>query len=72
MKLTARSRNNLPDSDFALPGRRYPIEDKNHVIAAKSMVAQHGTPAEQHRVLAAIKQKFGDAKKKTSMGKWGK
>lgn len=33
-KLTTKQRNELPDSAFALPGRRYPIIDKNHARAA--------------------------------------
>lgn len=35
-KLTAEERRALPDSAFALPGRRYPIYDRDHAIAAKA------------------------------------
>ena len=35
-KLTAEERKALPDSVFALPGRRYPIYDRDHAIAAKA------------------------------------
>jgi hypothetical protein len=35
-KLNATTRNSLPSGDFALPGRRYPVEDKGHAMAACS------------------------------------
>lgn len=35
-KLTAKSRKRLPKSDFAGPGRSYPVEDRGHAVAAKS------------------------------------
>ena len=35
-KLTSEERKALPDSAFALPGRRYPIYDRDHAIAAKA------------------------------------
>jgi hypothetical protein len=39
-KLTSRKRNALPSSAFALPGRRYPVNDRNHAVAAKSRASQ--------------------------------
>jgi hypothetical protein len=39
-KLTTAARNKLPASKFALPGRRYPIEDKAHARDAKSRASQ--------------------------------
>lgn len=36
MKLTAQERKALKDNQFALPGRRYPIQDKAHAEAAKA------------------------------------
>ena len=35
-KLTAAERKKIPPSKFALPGGRYPVEDRGHAIAAKS------------------------------------
>jgi hypothetical protein len=35
-KLTTKTRDKLPKSDFAGPGRSYPVEDKAHARAAKS------------------------------------
>ena len=38
--LTTARRKNLPSSDFALPGRRYPVEDKAHARDAKARASQ--------------------------------
>lgn len=39
-KLTAQTRNALPNSDFAGPGRSYPVEDKSHAANAKARAKQ--------------------------------
>ncbi len=40
-KLSTKSRNKLPKSDFALPGeRKYPVEDKAHAKNAKARASQ--------------------------------
>ncbi len=39
-KLTTESRKKLPDSKFALPGDRYPVEDKAHARNAKARASQ--------------------------------
>ncbi len=39
-KLTTRSRNSLPKSAFALPGDKYPVEDKAHAADAKARASQ--------------------------------
>jgi hypothetical protein len=39
-KLTSQSRKKLPDSEFALPGERYPVEDKAHARNAKARASQ--------------------------------
>lgn len=39
-KLTTAARKKLPKSDFALPGGRYPVEDKAHARDAKARAAQ--------------------------------
>lgn len=48
-KLTASTRAAIPTSKFALPGRRFPIEDKAHAINAKARAA-HLPPAEKKKV----------------------
>ncbi len=39
-KLTTNARKHLPKSDFALPGGRYPVEDKAHARDAKARASQ--------------------------------
>lgn len=39
-KLTASERNGLGDEMFALPGRRYPVEDRSHAANAKARATQ--------------------------------
>jgi len=66
--LSADERRDLPDSDFALPGKgegpkgkqagSYPVPDEKHARSALSLVAQHGTPEEKAKVRAAVKRKF--------------
>lgn len=66
--LSAEERRDLPDSDFALPGKgegpkgkqagSYPIPDESHARSALSLVAQHGTAEEKAKVRAAVKRKF--------------
>ena len=43
-RLTTGQRKKLPSSDFALSGRRYPIEDKAHARDAKARAS-----AEAHK-----------------------
>ena len=59
-KLTSSKRNALPSRDFALPGRRYPIEDASHARNALARVSQHGSPAEKAKVRAAVHRKYPD------------
>jgi hypothetical protein len=54
-KLTTRARKNLPAADFALPGGRYPVEDKAHARDAKARASQalnsgHLSAAEKAKV----------------------
>jgi len=39
-KLTAKTRKKIPTGKFALPGKRYPIEDKAHAADAKGRATQ--------------------------------
>lgn len=56
-KLTTGRRDELPGGAFALPGRRYPINDENHGRAALSM-AHYASPAEQAEIKAKVHAKF--------------
>lgn len=57
-RLTASTRRAIPTSEFALPGRHYPIEDKSHARNALSRVSENGTPAEKATVRAKVHRKF--------------
>ena len=57
-KLTKATRAKIPAQSFALPGRRYPIEDPSHARNALARVSQHGTPAEKATVRAKVHRKY--------------
>lgn len=57
-KLTAKKRNKLPGGDFALKGRRYPVNDEKHAKNALVRVSQHGSPAEKAAVRRKVHGKF--------------
>ncbi len=56
-KLTTGRRAEIPGKDFALPGRRYPINDENHGRAALSM-AHYASPAEQATIKRKVHAKY--------------
>lgn len=58
-KLTTKERNALPDSDFAGPGRTYPVEDKAHAANAKARAAQHANPALEKKIDAKADKVLG-------------
>ena len=39
-ELTTKARKNIPASKFALPGGRFPVEDKPHAANAKARATQ--------------------------------
>jgi len=56
---STKQRKKLSKKSFALPGKRnYPIPDKAHARNALARVAQHGSPAEQKKVKAAVKKRY--------------
>lgn len=57
-KLTTKERKALPPSDFALPGRNYPIENAAHARDALARVAQNGTATEIAAVHRAVRAKY--------------
>lgn len=56
--LDAQKRNALDSSDFALPGRRYPIDTPARARAALARVKQFGKEGEEAKVKAAVKKKY--------------
>jgi hypothetical protein len=57
-KLTTTGRKRIKAKNFALPGRRYPIEDRAHARNALARVSQFGSSSEKARVRAAVKRKY--------------
>jgi hypothetical protein len=63
-RLTMAQRKRLPKSAFAVPSKApgpgsYPIPDKAHARAAKSMAAKYAPPAVRARVNAKANRKLG-------------
>ena len=56
--LTTKKRNALRESTFALPGRRYPINDPSHARTALARVAQHGSSTEKAEVRSEVHSKY--------------
>lgn len=58
MKLTAAARNKISGKNFALPGRRYPIEDASHARNALARVSQFGSSSEKAAVRSKVHAKY--------------
>lgn len=66
--LSAKQRQSLPSSDFALPGKgkgpkgagsgSYPIPDESHARNALARVSQHGSSEQKAQVRAKVKAKY--------------
>jgi len=56
--LTTKKRNALPKSDFAGANRSYPVQDRNHAIAAKARATQQELKGNlSHEAAAKIRAK---------------
>ncbi|MCP9209617.1 hypothetical protein [Streptomyces cucumeris] len=60
--LDAKQRGDLDAKDFALPGRKYPIDTPERARSALARVKQFGSPEEQKKVKAAVARKYPDMK----------
>lgn len=69
---TKTGRAAMPNSDFALPGKQYRIDDAAHARAALSRVAANGTPAQQAHVQRAVKAKYPSINVTKTAGKKAK
>ena len=68
-RLTSAARGKLKGSSFALPGRKYPIEDPNHARNALARVSQYGTPAQKAEVRRKVRSRYpGIGKPKGLLG----
>ena len=61
-KLTAKTRNRLPDSAFAGPDRSYPIEDPSHARNALARAAQHASPELDAKIKAKVRRRYPNIK----------
>lgn len=59
---TKSGRAKMSPKQFALPGKKYRLDDKPHAVAALARVQQHGTPAEKAAVKRAVKRKYPSVK----------
>ncbi len=57
-KLTTKARKKLPKKTFALPGRKYPLNDKAHARAALSRASANASPAQQATIKRKVKAKY--------------
>jgi len=58
-KLTAAKRRAIPKSEFAGPGRSYPIPDRAHAVLAKAMATRFASPAERATIDRKANAKLG-------------
>jgi hypothetical protein len=65
MKLTSNARKHISSGNFALPGRRYPINDAAHARNALSRISQFGSPEEKAKVRSKIHSKYPGIGKKS-------
>ena len=63
-QLSAAARKKLPQSAFALPGRQYPIHDRQHAEAAVKMAMAHLSGEKRAKVLNAVARRYPDLKEK--------
>ena len=57
-KLTAKTRNKIPTSEFAGPDRSYPIHDENHARNALARASQHASPALKAKIKRKVHAKY--------------
>jgi hypothetical protein len=57
-RLTAKTRNALPDSAFAGRGRTYPVQNPSHARDALSLASQHASPALESKIQAKVHRRF--------------
>lgn len=67
-KLTAEERSHIKEKNFALPGRRYPIEDISHARNALARASQHASPAEEARIRSKVHSKYPSIQMKADGG----
>ena len=69
---TKAGRKAMSPSNFALPGKKYRIDDAPHARNALARVQQHGTPAEKKAVKSKVAKRFPSIGKTSRRKKGGK
>lgn len=57
-KLTTKERKAMPAEDFALPGGRYPVNDRSHARNALARVSEFGSASEKATVRRKVDAKY--------------
>ena len=57
-RLTTAARKKIPTSQFAGPGRSYPINDPSHARNALARASQFASPAEQATIREKVHEKY--------------
>jgi hypothetical protein len=71
-KLTAKTRKAIPTGDFAVAGRKYPIENASHARNALSRVSANGSSAEKAEVREKVHAKYPDMGKASKHAGFGR
>ena len=66
---TKGGRAKMSPSNFALPGKKYRLDDAAHARAALSRVAANGTPVQKAAVQKAVARKYPSINVTKSKGK---
>mgnify|MGYP001229968928 FL=1 len=56
-KLSTEQRKKLRDDQFCGPERSFPVNDCDHVTAAKRMISRYKGPGDKGSIMACVKRK---------------
>jgi len=57
-KLTSKRRNAPATSQFALPGRKYPLDTANRATNALARGSEYASPAQQATIRRKVKSRY--------------
>jgi len=56
-KLSSEARNKLREDQFCGPDRSFPVNDCDHVIAAKRMIDRYKGEGDKNSIMACVRRK---------------
>ncbi len=56
-KLSTEARKKLRDDQFCGPDRSFPVNDCDHVTAAKRMIGRYKGPGDKNSIMTCVKNK---------------